>query len=266
MIVAIIGAGAMGEAILAGMLHGGWSVGDVRASNATREHRDRIAQKYGVMVGDPARVVRDADAVVVAVKPHAVADLLREIGPVLKPTAVVVSVAAGLSLETLQSSLPAEQPVVRAMPNIASTVGEGMTALSGGASAGADQMAVAAEIMGAVGLVVEVRENQMNAVTALSGSGPAYLMYVAEAMTDAGVLLGLPRQLATKLVAQTLYGSSKLLVTSGEHPTVLKDSVTSPGGTTIAALRVFEDRGVKAGIIAGAEACRDRSVEMGQAS
>ncbi len=287
MTVAIVGAGAMGGAILAGLLRGGWDPSEVRASTATEDHRRRLREEHGVAVGPAAEVVRGADAVVVAVKPHVVAEVLAQIAPVLEPDALVVSVAAGLTTTALEAALeaaPAREgtpavsggsapagapvrtafPVVRAMPNIAATVGESMTAICAGSAATANHLARATRILQAVGRVLVVQEAQMDAVTALAGSGPAYLMFVAEAMIDAGVLLGLPRPLATELVGQTFQGSSALLVGSGEHPTRLKESVTSPGGTTIAALRKLEDHGVKAAFIDAVEASYDRSRTMGR--
>jgi pyrroline-5-carboxylate reductase len=148
------------------------------------------------------------------------------------------------------------------MPNTPASVGEGMSAIAGGTSATAEHLARASALLGAVGRVVTLPEKHLDAVTAVSGSGPAYVMYVAEAMIDAGVLLGLPRDIATTLATQTLYGSAKLLRDSGTHPTVLRENVTSPGGTTAAALRTLDDHGVKAAFVAALEAARDRSQEL----
>uniref|UniRef100_S0DFW4 Putative pyrroline-5-carboxylate reductase n=1 Tax=termite gut metagenome TaxID=433724 RepID=S0DFW4_9ZZZZ len=265
MTVAVVGVGAMGEAIVAGLSRG-WDLGAVRAVDARPKRQAEIAGKYGVMAGGSAReAVGGADTVVIVVKPHDVPGLLEEIGPFLAPDCLVLSVAAGLTTAALERHLPAAQPVVRAMPNTAALVGEAMTAICPGAAAGAGHLERATRILSAVGRVLLVQEKQMDAVTALSGSGPAYVMYVAEAMIDAGVLLGLPRPTAAELVKQTLYGSSKLLVDSGEHPTVLKENVTSPGGTTIAALRKLDEHGVTAALIDAAEASCARSQELGQA-
>ncbi len=219
MIVGLLGVGAMGEAILAGLLRAGQDPGSLRVADARPERAQQISEQYGVSAAGADEAVRGAEVVVVAVKPPDVPGLLTQIAPRLDPGCVVVSIAAGLGLAALEACLPAAQPVVRVMPNTAAMVGEGMAALAAGTATGAEHLARASAVMSAVGQVVEVKESQMDAVTALSGSGPAYVMYVAEAMIDAGVLLGLPRATARQLVAQTLYGSSKLLVDTGQHPT-----------------------------------------------
>ncbi len=263
MIIAILGVGAMGEAILAGLCQDRQTGAGIRVADARADRAHEIAQKYGVTATTTEEAVQGAEAVVAAVKPHDVAGLLDHIQDSLRPGALVVSVAAGVGLAGLEAHLPTGQPVVRVMPNTAAMVGEGMTAIAPGSSAGQADLERARVIMSAVGRVVTVKESQMDAVTALSGSGPAYVMYIAEAMIDAGVLLGLPRDTATELVAQTLYGSSRLLVTTGQHPTMLKEQVTSPGGTTIAALRVFDEHAVKAAFIDAVTAAYRRSQELG---
>lgn len=265
MILAILGVGTMGEALLAGLIQAGWHKDDLRAADSRPLVRKQVGRTHGVWEGTSLDAVVGADAVVIAVKPQDIPDLLREVGPVLAPEALVISLAAGVSTATLESLLPLARPVVRVMPNTPALVDEGMSALSAGSFATPEHLARAEEILRAVGKAVVVPEKYMDAVTAVSGSGPAYIMYVAEAMIDAGVMLGLPRATATDLVKQTLFGSAKLLMVSGEHPTVLKERVTSPGGTTAAALRTFEDHGVKAAFLAAMEAAHKRSKELGQA-
>ena len=262
--LAIIGAGMMGEALLAGLTRAGWDPGQIRVAEANPTRRAQIGQQYGVATGTPTEVVAGAAVAVVVVKPYDVAALLESVRPVLDPSCLVVSLAAGLTTAALEESLPDGQPLVRVMPNTAVTVGEGMSAICPGTSATPDHLARAERILAAVGQVRTVAEKDMDAVTAVSGSGPAYVMMVAEAMIDAGVLLGLPRPAASQLVAQTLYGSAKLLRDSGQHPTVLRENVTSPGGTTAAGLRELENHGLRAGFIDAVEASYRRSVEMGQ--
>ena len=262
--LAILGVGMMGEALLAGLVRSGWDPAQIRVAEANDTRRIQIGQQYGVVTGSPAEVVAGAAVAVVVVKPYDVAALLESVRPVFDPACLVVSLAAGLTTAAIENSLPAGQPLVRVMPNTAVTVGEGMSALCAGSSATPDHLAQAEQILAAVGQVRTVTEKDMDAVTAVSGSGPAYVMMVAEAMIDAGVLLGLPRPVATQLVAQTLYGSAKLLRDTGQHPTVLRENVTSPGGTTAAGLRQLEDHALKSAFIDAIEASYRRSVEMGQ--
>ncbi|MBI4900621.1 MAG: pyrroline-5-carboxylate reductase [Actinobacteria bacterium] len=263
MTTALLGVGMMGENLLAGLLASGFAPQDVVGTDLRPQRQREIADTYGVrVVGDNVEAVSGADTVVVVVKPYDVAAVLDGISGALSPDALVVSLAAGVELAVLEAHLPAGQPVVRVMPNTPASVGEGMSAIAAGSSASEDHLARVADLLGAVGRVVTVPERHLDAVTAVSGSGPAYVMYVAEAMIDAGVLLGLPRDIATTLTAQTLYGSAKLLRDSGTHPAVLRENVTSPGGTTAAALRTLDDRGVKAAFVAALEACRDRSQQL----
>jgi pyrroline-5-carboxylate reductase len=265
MSVAILGVGVMGESLLTGLLQAGWDRSTLRVADSRPQRCDQIEKTYGVGVYSTREAVQGADAVVIVVKPHDVAEVLSEIGPVLDPHSLVISLAAGVMSATIESHLPDGQPVVRVMPNTPCLVGEGMAVVAPGSTSTTKHLAQAEEIMSAVGKVMVISEKYMDAVTAVSGSGPAYIMYVAEAMIDAGVMLGLPRATATELVKQTIYGSAKLLVESGDHPTLLKENVTSPGGTTAAALRAFEDHGVKAGFIKAMEAACVRSEELGRA-
>lgn len=263
MTIALLGVGMMGENLLAGLLASGVSPDEIVGTDLRQDRQREIAERYGVLVvGDNTEAVAGVDTVVVVVKPYDVAAALDGISTALTPGALVISLAAGVEIAVLEAHVPAGTPVVRVMPNTPASVGEGMSAIAGGRSATAEHLAKASDLLGAVGRVVTVPEKHLDAVTAVSGSGPAYVMYVAEAMIDAGVLLGLPRDIATTLATQTLYGSAKMLRDSGTHPTVLRENVTSPGGTTAAALRTLDDRGVKAGFVAAIEACRDRSQEL----
>lgn len=263
MSVCLIGVGAMGEAILAGLASARPDPESIVIIDAHRDRGQAMASTYGVtLASDLQQAVTGVGCVVVAVKPHDVVTILESIAGQLAADTVVVSIAAGVTEQTLRDHLRADQPVVRVMPNTAALVGEAMSAMSSSGPGAAPALAKARVVLESIGRVIEVDEQQMDAVTALSGTGPAYVMYVAEAMIDAGVLLGLPRAQATELVSQTLFGSAKLLVQSGDHPTLLKERVTSPGGTTIAALATLEDRAVKAGIVAAVKACFQRSADM----
>lgn len=263
--VAVVGTGVMGETLLAGLLRAGWAPADVVAAERRDARRHEIASRYGVHVADTKEAVSQAETVLLVVKPQDVPDVLAEIGGALAPGALVVSLCAGVTCRQIETLLPAGQPVVRVMPNTPAQVDEGMSAISPGQSADESHLARVSAILSAVGKVITVPESYQDAVTAVSGSGPAYVFLVVEAMVDAGVMLGLPRDVATTLVVQTVFGSAKLLVDSGEHPTVLRERVTSPGGTTAAALRELEDHGVKSAFMSAMEAARDRSKALSAA-
>ena len=261
--VALLGAGVMGEALLSGLLRSGHaSAADVRVAERRPARAAELEQRYGVTVTDPLEAVAGAETVLLVVKPQDMGALLAEVGPAVPSAALVVSVAAGITTSFVQDRLPAGVAVVRAMPNTPALVDAGMTALSAGTHCDADHLERASALMGSVGAVVVVPEYQQDAVTAISGSGPAYLFYVVEAMIEAGVLLGLPRVTATQLVVQTLVGAGRMLAETGEHPTVLRENVTSPAGTTAAAVRALEDHKVRAAFLTAMEAARDRSAEL----
>ena len=263
MTIAILGIGVMGESLLTGLIQAGWDPSQIRTADTRESKREEVRQKYGVWAGVSSEAVQGADTVVLVVKPQDISDLLYDIRPWLEPNALVISLAAGVKTTAIER-LIGDHPVVRVMPNTAALVREGMAAICPGSTATKEHLDRAVDILTAVGKALVISEKYMDAVTAISGSGPAYVMFVAEAMIDAGVMLGLPRATATELVKQTVYGSAKLLVESGEHPTVLKENVTSPGGTTAAALRAFEDHRVKAAFIDAMEAACKRSEELGR--
>jgi len=263
-VLAIIGTGVMGETLLAGLLRAGWHPTELVGADRRETRRHELEGRYGVRTATNADAAAAADTVVIVVKPQDIAEVLPELAGHLKPGTLVVSLCAGVTTAQLEEGLPAGTPVVRVMPNTPAQVSEGMAAVSAGEHASPADLDRAVRIMSAVGKAVVVPERYQDAVTAISGSGPAYLFFVVEAMIDAGVMLGLPRDTATLLVNQTMYGSAKLLIESGEHPNVLRERVTSPAGTTAAALRQLEERSVKAAFIAAMEAARDRSAAMGR--
>jgi len=257
--LAVIGAGVMGETLIAGLLRAGWEPGQITAVDRHSQRLVEMAAKHGIHTDSAAAAVAKADTVVIVVKPQDAGEVLPVVGAAIRPGTLVVSLCAGLSTARIEADLPEGTAVVRVMPNTPAQVDEGMAAISAGAHATAEHLDHVTGLLSAVGKVVTVPEKYQDAVTAISGSGPAYLFFVVEAMIDAGVMLGLPRDISTTLVVQTMYGSAKLLADSGEHPTVLRERVTSPGGTTAAALRELEAHKVKAAFMTAMEAARDRS-------
>jgi pyrroline-5-carboxylate reductase len=264
--IAVLGAGKIGEALLAGLLAGGWSADELVFTERIPERAAELTRRLGVPAVEVAEAAQRSDIVVVAVKPQDVAPVLAELAPVLKPATLVVSLCAGLPTALFEGALPAGVPVVRVMPNTPMLVGEAMSAISAGTHATDEQLALVEELLTSVGRVVRVPESQQDAVTALSGSGPAYFFFLVEAMIDAGVLLGMPRSVAADLIVQSALGAARMLRESGDHPVLLREAVSSPAGTTIAATRELERHGVRAALIDAIEAARDRSVELGRAS
>jgi pyrroline-5-carboxylate reductase len=262
-LVGILGGGKIGEALLSGLLRGERTPGDVVVVEKHPERAAYIAERYGVKTLDVPAAAAAAGTLVLAIKPQDIDTLLVELAPHARPEHLVVSVAAGVTTARIERALPAGVAVVRCMPNTPALVDQAMTAVSAGQHADEAHLDLAEQLLGAVGRVVRVPESQLDAVTALSGSGPAYFYYLVEAMIDAGILLGLPRTLAADLIVQTAIGASIMLRDSGEHPVQLREAVTSPGGTTIAAIRELEVHGVRAALIAAIEAAAKRSRELG---
>lgn len=260
--LAVIGAGKMGETLLAGLVRAGWPVSRLVATERHPERAAELAQRYGVRMVTNPEAVQLATVVVVAVKPQDAPALMDELGPVVPPGVLVVSIAAGLPTAFFERRLPPGTPVVRVMTNTPALVDEAMSALSAGSHATAEHLALAESLLRPLGRTIRVPESQQDAVTALSGSGPAYFFYLVEAMTDAGILLGLPRQVAHDLIVQTAIGSAIMLRDSGEHPVTLREAVTSPAGTTINAIRALEDHKVRAAFLTALEAARDRAREL----
>lgn len=261
----IVGVGVMGETLLSGLLNAGWEPDSLLMADRRTERRNELERKHSVRFAGNAEAAAVAETLVLVVKPQDVGDVLDEIAPQLAADTLVVSLCAGISTDLIEARLHRPTPVVRVMPNTPAQVGEGMAAVSAGAHADQSHLNRATTMMTAVGKVVTVPEKYQDAVTAISGSGPAYLFFVVEAMIEAGVHLGLPRATATELVVQTMLGSATLLRDSHEHPTVLRENVTSPGGTTAAAIRELEDHKVRAAFISAIQAARDRSVALSDA-
>jgi pyrroline-5-carboxylate reductase len=265
-LLAILGAGVMGETVLSGLLRAGWHADQIVATDRRPERREELIARYGIRMLENTDAVAEAETVILVVKPQDMRELLAEIAESIKPGALVVSLAAGVDTVLIESHLPEGVAVVRVMPNTPAQVDEGMAAISPGSHSTQDHLDRVTEILSATGRVITVPERYQDAVTAISGTGPAYLFFVVEAMIEAGVHLGLPRDTATELVVQTMLGSAKLLRETGEHPTVLRERVTSPGGTTAAAVRQLEDHKVRAAFLGAMEAARDRSRELAAAA
>jgi len=262
-VVAVLGAGKIGEALLAGLLASGRTTDELVFTERHPERAAELTARLGVAGVDVADAAARAEVLVVAVKPQDIAPVLAELAPVLRPGTLVVTLCAGLPIALFEGALPEGTPVVRVMPNTPMLVGEAMSAMSPGSHATAEQLATVEKMLAAVGRVVQVPEAQQDAVTALSGSGPAYFFFLVEAMIDAGILLGLPRAVVAELIVQSAYGAAVMMRESGDHPVILREAVTSPAGTTIAAVRELERHGVRAALLAAIEAARDRSVELG---
>ena len=260
--VAILGAGVMGETLLSGLLRAGRDAGQIVITERREDRAAELGRRYGVKVLGNAEAAAQADTVVLVVKPQDIGGLLDEITGALRPGSLVVCIAAGISTGFVEQRLPAGVAVVRVMPNTPALVDQGMAAISPGAHCDAEHLARAEGLLAATGKVIQIAEHHQDAVTAISGSGPAYIFYVVEAMIEAGVLLGLPRSTSTELVVQTLYGAATMLKETGEHPTVLREQVSSPAGTTMAALRQLDDHKVRAAFLTAMEAARDRSREL----
>jgi pyrroline-5-carboxylate reductase len=261
--LAIIGGGKIGEALLSGLVRRGGQDG-ILVCERSPERAAQLSERYGVPAVDLADAAARARVLLLAVKPQDIGSLLERLSGVVDDGHLVVSVAAGVPTKRIEAALPEGTPVVRVMPNTPALVDEGMSVLSAGTHAEEKHLDEAEALLAAVGKVRRVPEDQQDAVTALSGSGPAYFFYLVEAMVDAGILLGLPRALAVDLIVQTALGSAVMMRDSGEHPVQLREAVTSPGGTTIAAVRELERHGVRAALIAAIEAAHARSVELGR--
>ncbi len=261
---AIIGAGVMGEALLSGLVRAGRRVDRLLVGEKRPERARELEDRYGVAVVGNADAAARADTVVLVVKPQDMAEVLAELAGSLRAGQLVVSLAAGITTSYIESRVPDGVAVVRVMPNTPALVDEGMSAISPGSHCSEGDLAEAEQMLRSVGKVLRIPERQQDAVTSISGSGPAYIFFVVESMIEAGVHLGLPRATATDLVIQTVVGSGRMLQETGTHPTVLREQVTSPGGTTASALRELEVHGVRAAFLGAMEAARDRSRALGQ--
>jgi pyrroline-5-carboxylate reductase len=254
----------MGSALLAGILRAQlFSAQDIGVREPNLQRAEALIAQWSILQLKSCAEVATARMVVLAVKPQVFPKVQAELAPVLSAESLVISILAGVSLEQLEAAFPC-LPIIRAMPNTPALVGAGITALSGGQTVTETQMASARALFSAVGSVLVVPEAQMDAVTALSGSGPGYLAVAIEALIDGGVAVGLPRDIATELALQTVLGTARLLQEEALHPALLKDRVTSPGGTTVAGISVLEDRGVRAALMQAIEAAYRRSQQLRQ--
>ncbi len=264
--IGFVGAGNMAEALIRGLVRGNHVPAASIAASAPRQERlDDLRRDYGVDVTTSNREVAERSGLVVlSIKPQIMDKVLREIAAHIKPGALVISIAAGVDTEQIEESLPEGARVVRAMPNTPALVGAAATAVAAGKHASPADLATARALFDAVGITVELEESQLDAVTGLSGSGPAYIFLILEALADAGVKVGLSRRNAQRLAAQTVMGSAKLLLDTDEHPGKLKDMVTSPGGTAIAGLHTLEQGGLRTTLINAVETATKRAKELGR--
>lgn len=260
--IAVLGGGQIGEALVSGLVAADYNAADITVTNRREERRNEFAQTYGVnTTDDNAEAAKDADYVFACVKPYAIVELLENLN--FSKDTVVVSMAAGLTLETLEQAAGDGVPVVRVMPNTPMLVRRGMCTCAPGQHVTDEQQAGVRGLLEAVGEVVFLEEKLIDAATALAGSAPAYYFLVTEALVDAGVQLGLPRATAEKLAASTAYGAGTMLAESGKGPVDLRAGVSSPGGTTVAALRELEESGLRGAFFRAAEACEQRAKELG---
>lgn len=263
--IGFIGGGAMAESLIRGMLNANLVMpSQIRVNDISKERLDYLSSSFAIATAsDMQQIVTAVDVLFLTVKPQVIAGVLDKIAPLVDKTTIVVSVAAGVTIATLQSKLT-EVPIIRVMPNTPVAVGEGMAAMALGQFATKENSDSIAAVFASVGRVVTVSEDAMDAVTGLSGSGPAYAFVLIDALSDAGVRVGLSRQTSIMLAAQTLLGAAKMVLETNEHPAVLRDKVTSPGGTTIAGVHVLEQQGVRAALIDAVVAATNRSSEMGK--
>lgn len=260
--IAILGGGVMGETLLGALLRAGHSSGQLVVAEKIDERAEQLRRDHGVEVTDPTSATEGADVVLVVVKPQDVVPVLTEVAPAIGSEAVVVSLAAGITTATIESVVGAQTAVVRAMPNTPAVIGQGMFGISAGTSVTDEHLRLVRELLESGGVVAIVDESQQDAVTAVSGSGPAYVFYLAEAMIAGGIEAGLDPDIARTATIQTLKGAAALLESSGEAPAELRRQVTSPNGTTHAAITTFDAHEVKAGLAAGLRACAARSAEL----
>ena len=262
--IAVIGAGHMAGALIGGMVRSKLLAPKrIIAARRSAEALTELQKKWGVRTAtDNKKAVAGADVVILAVKPQMAKRVMEELAGIVTKDQLVISVMAGITTTSISKALRVDGPVVRAMPNTPCLVDAGATAIAAGVRAGTRELALAEAVFGSVGLVVTLPESALDAVTGLSGSGPVYIYMVIEAMIDGGVKMGIPRAIAAKLAAQTVFGAAKLVLETGKHPAVLKDEVTTPGGTAITAIHVLESKGLRSVLIDGVEAATKRSQEL----
>ena len=264
--IGFIGAGNMAEAMIRGLLRGGdFAIAQIAASGPREERMIELRDAYGIYATVDNKIPAASEIVVLSVKPQILGRVLDEVAPIISSEALVISIAAGIPVAAIQARLASGTRVVRAMPNTPALVDAAATAIAGGAHARESDLDDAKRIFDAIGITVILDEYQLDAVTGLSGSGPAYVFLILEALSDAGVKVGLSRRTSQLLAAQTLLGSAKLLLETNEHPGRLKDMVTSPGGTAITGLHTLENGGVRTTLMNAVEAATIRSRELGEA-
>jgi pyrroline-5-carboxylate reductase len=263
-----LGCGNMGEALVRGLVQAGLvEPGSIAASDVRGERLAQMARQYGIRTtSDNAELIRESDVIVLAVKPQIMTSVLRDVAPGVDLTKLVISLAAGVPTVTLRAHLPRAGRLIRVMPNTPALVLEGVTAIARSDGLHEGDLETAQELFAAVGRVVVLDEEALDAVTGLSGSGPAYVAIVIESLADGGVKMGLDRATAMTLAAQTVLGSAKLILETGTHPGQLKDMVASPGGTTIAGIAALEEGGVRRTFIGAVERATQRSRELGRTS
>lgn len=262
--IGFLGGGAMGEALIYGLLRAGLvEPANILVSDVSQARLDYLKDKFGVTtVAENSAVVKEADLVVLAVKPHLILPVLRDAAPLARPGQAFISIAAGITTGQMESCLAGPVPVLRVMPNTPCLAGEGASAISAGKFAGRESVEKTMAVFAAAGRAVEVPESQLEAVTALSGSGPAYMFLILEGLIDGAVRLGLPRDTARVLAAQTMLGAAKMMLETGEHPARLKDMVTTPGGTTMAGLMALEEGALRSTLMKAVEAAARRCREL----
>ena len=266
--VAFLGAGRMGEALVSGLIRsGGREPAEIMVTARREDRAKELAERFGVQTSlSNPEAAAWASTLVLTVKPQDMDALLEQVGGAVTDQHLVVSFAAGIRCATIEANLDQDVPVVRVMSNVPVLVDEAMSVISPGAAAEDKHLAIAEELLGSVGRVLRLPEKHQDAVTATSGSGPAYFALLAEAMIDGCILLGLSRDVATELIVQTMLGTAKMLRDTGQHPVELREMVTSPGGTTIAAIRHLEQAGVRAAFLNAIDAARERSAELAKGS
>lgn len=260
--IAIIGAGVMGETLLSAILRAGTSTDDIVITEKRDERAEELRSRYGVRVVDNVEAVKGADITLLVVKPQDMAAVLAEVGSSARPGSILMSLAAGIRIAAIEAAVGQGVAVIRAMPNTPALVGEGMFGISPGTDCSDEQLAAAQALLEAGGKVVVLDESHQDALTGVSGSGPAYVFYLAEAMIAGGVAAGLDEETARLLTTQTILGSAKLLADAGDGPGELRRRVTSPNGTTAAAIATFDERGVDEAVAAGVVAAANRSAEL----
>ena len=266
--IAVIGGGKIGEALIGGLLSGDYDPTDIVVANRRPERSDELKERYGVTaVDDDATAVENTDIAFLCVKPYDTLGVVESIADVVDHNdtdTILVSMAAGITLSSLEGIASAGTAIVRVMPNTPMLVGKGVNVIARGRFVSDEQLATVSELLGLLGYTAEVKESQMDAATAVSGSGPAYFFLVLEAMTDAGVNLGLPRELAKELASQTALGASTMATQEGADPVQLRANVSSPGGTTSAATRALDENGLRTAFYRAMEACAKKSEELGK--